>query len=1002
MPTERARSVLDECRVVVGVDAVLSLRAAEPMVPIVALVDDAASDDAVLVRAAGADVVLAAHPLGEGGGSDGLGLAARAARAIARRRAVSSRSSRRAQHDVAQALNVIALAAEAGVSGRLDPAAALAQIQDLAADAGADAWRAGHAHRASQRTLARIDLRALLDNAPFGPDVEVWVPDAETLVIADEVQLLDAVGELVDNARRAGATEVGVRVTTTEGSRVSIVVSDDGSGFTELQAKAVGEPFCPTSSPDRLGLGLASVVECAEELGGSVEVLDRGQDGRDTRVALTVPTVGVPATTASPMSVVDQATAQANILEGVVRHAPLSESLEAIVAAIEHQLSDTICSVLLLEDGTSLHHGAGARLPAAYRKAIDGVTIGLRRGSCGTAAHLGEPVVASDVTVDHNWVDFRDVAMAHGLRSCWSTPIVAAEGGEVLGTFAVYRSTPRGPQQAEIRLVNRFTYLAAVAIEHHRLFGALAESEARFRSAFEGAAAGIALVALDGSLLQVNPALAQLVGRSAPDLVGSSVFDLVEASRRSTVIDSWAELMTPGNLDPAHSAIEVPLRNVSGDDGPELWISLHASSIMGKDGREPYLYLEVHDVTAARQQLADLRAREAAEAANRAKTHFMTLVSHELRTPLNAILGFAQVLQLIDLDEHDRTHSVDQIVLAGRHLRDLIGQLLDLSRIEAGQLAVVAEQVAVDDVIDEAVELVRPLAAARRIQVLVGSTPVSASTVVADRRCVRQVLINLLDNAVKYTPVGGRIDVVVSGTDDGAVRISVTDTGPGIATESQRDVFEPFHRLDRGSGDEHEGTGLGLALCARLMEEMGGSVGLSSAVGAGSCFWMEFPSASTSTTRAPAVVFEQVDVGRDGPGVVHPGTVLYIEDDPASVEVIRGALRLRPEVRFRAASTAEEGLAVMANETVDLVMLDIGLPDRSGWDLLVDLRRDDPDLPVVVVTAGTDVLPDAVPDPDLVLAKPLDLHEALAAVDMALAGATHGGVAAEARHAVDE
>ncbi len=396
---------------------------------------------------------------------------------------------------------------------------------------------------------------------------------------------------------------------------------------------------------------------------------------------------------------VDQATAQAQILEGVVRHRPLNESLDGIVAAIENQLPHAACSVLLLRDGRTLHHGAAAKLPVAYCEAIDGVPIGLGQGSCGTAAFTGRPVIARDVKTDHNWVQFRDVAATHGLRSCWSTPIVA-EGGEVLGTFAVYTSNVWIPDEAAVQLVERFTYLAAIAIEHNRLFGA--------------------------------------------------------------------------------------------------------------------------------------------DASNKAKTDFLALVSHELRTPLNAILGFAQVMQMVDLDPEQRVDSVDQIVRAGQHLRDLIDELLDLSRIEAGQLSVLLEDVEIGVVIGEVLDLVRPLATSSDIA-LVGRPVTGVPRVHADQRCVRQVLINLIANAVKYTPVGGRVQVGAACGTKGMVRISITDSGPGIPPDSIAELFQPFHRLEQDGLTAPKGTGLGLALSARLMDEMGGRIGVESTPGTGSCFWVELP-----------------------------------------------------------------------------------------------------------------------------------------------------------------
>ena len=772
-------------------------------------------------------------------------------------------------------------------------------------------------------------------------------------------------------------------------------VTDDGSGFPDDLPTEVGRPFAAPPGSDRLGLGLALIAEQADDLGGALTVTDAGHGDTPTTIELTLPrfdrrTPGTPADTPAMVETADQASAQADILEGVVRHAPLSESLEAIVAAIERQLPGAVCSILLLQEGRFLRHGAGARLPLAYREAIDGVAIGVGQGSCGTAAYTGKPVIAADVTTDENWNDFRHIALAHGLRSCWSTPIVAAEGGDILGTFAVYKPAPWYPDEAAIRRVNRFTYLAAVAIDHHRLFAALAKSEARFRSAFEGAAAGLALTSLDGTISKSNPALSRVVGRSVAELAGTNLLDLVDADHHATVLESWAEQRDTRTS--TLRTVDVPLADSNGD----AWLSLHSSLIPAESGRQPYLYVEVRDITASRRQLADLRAREVAEAANQAKTDFLALASHELRTPLNSILGFAQVMQMVDLDADQRADSVEQIVSAGRHLRDLIDQLLDLSRIESGQLSVDAVPVDAAEVVGEALELVRPLAAAREIEI-VRHVDDATPSALADQRCMRQVVINLLDNAVKYTPTGGRVDVGVIRLDADTVRVSVADTGPGIAPESLDDIFQPFLRLDDATVSGKKGTGLGLAVCERLMREMHGSVTVVSTLGVGSTFHADFPVASASAVSAPKGDPEPAATNRQPSG---HGTVLYIENDPASVEVVRAALRLRPDLALRSAETAAAGLAMLDDHTVDVVLLDIGLPDRSGWEVLRRIRADRPELPVIVVTAGGDDGPDDA-RPDRLFDKPLDVRAVLGAIDAARPN-TLGDDLAEPVHALDQ
>jgi signal transduction histidine kinase len=217
-------------------------------------------------------------------------------------------------------------------------------------------------------------------------------------------------------------------------------------------------------------------------------------------------------------------------------------------------------------------------------------------------------------------------------------------------------------------------------------------------------------------------------------------------------------------------------------------------------------------------------------------------------------------MQMVDLDLAQRTDGVAQIVRAGSHLRDLINELLDLSRIEAGQLSVVAEEIDSVAAVGEVLDLVRPLATTRDIELTVSPPTAVAQPVHADRRCFRQVLINLVGNAVKYTPAGGRVRVDVTTAADGMVRVGVTDSGPGISSDSIADVFQPFHRLERDGQENSEGTGLGLALSARLMDEMNGRIGVESTPGTGSCFWVEFPRTAVPSTPGCDQITQLVDL----------------------------------------------------------------------------------------------------------------------------------------------
>jgi signal transduction histidine kinase len=231
------------------------------------------------------------------------------------------------------------------------------------------------------------------------------------------------------------------------------------------------------------------------------------------------------------------------------------------------------------------------------------------------------------------------------------------------------------------------------------------------------------------------------------------------------------------------------------------------------------------------------RARARADQANRAKSQFLSWVSHEIRTPLHAMLGFAQLFEDTNLTADDR-RSISMILSAGQHILDLINDLLDIGRIEEGRLVLTPEPVRIDHVLDETTELLRPLAADRDIT-LTGVDNRPAPSVLADRQRLKQILINLISNAIKYNTAGGRVTLSYHRPNPGHARIDITDTGPGIAADKLNRLFSPFDRLDADRSPGIEGAGLGLALSKSLATAMGGDLGVHSDIGHGSTFWLE-------------------------------------------------------------------------------------------------------------------------------------------------------------------
>lgn len=528
---------------------------------------------------------------------------------------------------------------------------------------------------------------------------------------------------------------------------------------------------------------------------------------------------------------------QTTVLELIAGGAALPEMLTAVTEALEELIPSSRCSVLLLDPRLgALHHGAAPSLPAVYSAAIDGMRIGPLAGSCGTAAHLDVEVVAEDIGTDPRWAGYRELARPHGLRACWSSPIrgrPVAGSPAVLGTFAVYHDVPHRPSDRERRLVERFTHLSSVAIEHARLYGALAESEERFRRAFEDNAVGMALTGLDGRFGRVNRALREMLGRTEQELLAAGLASVLDPATAPVALDAL-ELCTSGARDSVQ--FETTLLHVGGEP---VRAGVTASIVRGAGGDPVYLSVNVLDVTARRAAERDRRARhdaelarEVAESASRAKSDFLSALSHELRTPLQAITGFTELLGTLDLTPERRAAALQHIGGASAHILALVDDVLDIAAIEAGALPLHRAAVDLGGLVGEVVDLLRPLAEERGVR-LDGSS--AQGTVLADLRRLRQVLINLVTNGVRYNHPGGWVRV---GTGPGAVRVA--DSGPGIPDELVERLFVPFDRLGADTGPE-PGAGLGMVLARGLTEAMGGSLRVQSAPGRGTTVLVSLP-----------------------------------------------------------------------------------------------------------------------------------------------------------------
>ncbi|HEY8759589.1 MAG TPA: ATP-binding protein [Candidatus Dormibacteraeota bacterium] len=369
--------------------------------------------------------------------------------------------------------------------------------------------------------------------------------------------------------------------------------------------------------------------------------------------------------------------------------------------------------------------------------------------------------------------------------------------------------------------------------------------------------------------------------------------------------------------------------------------------------------------------------------ANSAKREFLSRMSHELRTPLNSVLGFSQLLA-VELTDPKQARQVGHINQAGMHLLALINDILDLSRIEAGQLSVSLEPVSVASSVQQAVDLIGPLADKRALTVEVDQAG-AEKFVLADAGRLAQVLINLLSNAVKYNRESGRIRVFCDSGAAGRLRVHVTDTGIGIDPGDQDLVFQPFVRVNAGRSAV-EGTGIGLSLSRALAELMEGDLGFTSRPDEGSDFWIELPEAV-----APARARSQTGKpnGRILPRASKQGAlVLYVEDNRANVDLVSAIVARLDGVRLTVATTGEAGLDLARGERPDIVFLDETLPDISGREVLRRLRLDlaTRGTPVVMISADAAFAENhgSFPGAQAFLTKPLDVTSIVSAIDQAM------------------
>jgi PAS domain S-box-containing protein len=588
------------------------------------------------------------------------------------------------------------------------------------------------------------------------------------------------------------------------------------------------------------------------------------------------------------------------VLELLASGAALPIILEALVRAVETSHPETLCSILLLDhDGRHLLTGAAPSLPDFFNQAVNGTPIGLNTGSCGTAAFTGQRVIVEDIQQHPFWTPYRELAASATLGACWSEPIRSANG-KILGTFAIYHRQPHAPSNEDIQLIEQSAKLAAIAIDRSQANEALRASEANYRFIYEAAPLAFILIDQENRIAGWNRVAESMFGWHTDEILGQSVEKLVFTEDlphfTGTLNEAWA----------------------SGEIVREMSRSLTAhgetiicewSNAVQRDasGKAVGLLCLAHDVTAVchRQEQLEamvsertrdlLAAKDAAERASRVKSEFIANLSHEIKTPMNGIIGMTELVLDTPLDEEQSAY-LQTVKSSSETLMHLINGLLDFSALEGGKLSLSNVPFKLADRIDSDLTRFQGAAESKGLTLTLACAADLPQLVQGDPDKLGQALAILLDNAVKFTPDGAvALRITSSGRSENGqhIRFSVTDSGPGIPADKQQTLFEAFTQADGSASRRFGGIGLGLALCARLVDAMGGKLALISEPGAGSefHFTLNMPAGDLPATAASTPHFDyKTALQAADPELLDIIGALFIDTWPNEIADIRSAI----------------------------------------------------------------------------------------------------------------
>lgn len=762
-----------------------------------------------------------------------------------------------------------------------------------------------------------------------------------------------------------------------------------------------------------------------------------------------------------------------NILELVALDVDFNALIHIIAQTIEEWDPDLLCSILFIsEDGLRLTHGAAPGLPDEYNNTVDGIAIGPQSGSCGTTAYIKQPIFVENIETDPLWQDYKDAALKHGLRSCWSVPIISSKS-EILGTIALYTGTPSLPSSVQVKFMETASHLTAIAIESK----SVKEKLHLLSRAIENSPSIVVITDINGIIEYVNPKFTEITGYSQDEAIGKNpkilnagvvpqshytelwnsilsgkewrgefcnrkkngdvyweaasispiinekdeiinfvaVKDditerknieeklLVEQSRMSTLINNIPDEIyykdIEGNFllanyssassfgvshpddmigktdfdfltsDEAQKTAEEENHIIkSGEplikepvqiekNGEVIWYSITKLPLKDKTGNITGIVGINRNITEQKimgdeilvaMQQADI-SRELAEKANLAKSAFLANMSHELRTPLNAIIGFSDLLKddyTAGSPEQVKEFSA-HINESGRHLLEMVNDILDLSKIEAGRMELDKKPFDVTTAIMRVQDSVKPIALKNRITIQNDIDP-DIGLIDADEIRIKQILFNLMSNAIKFTPQGSNIGITAKGVGT-RLKITVWDEGIGIEPEDIKKIYNPFEQAKKNRTNADQGTGLGLAIVKRFVAMHEGSIDVESKPGKGSSFTIDLPGRilpsddsfyndeTTKTIKPEKINFD--------------AKILVVEDNDLNRHLIKNLLGKCGCDAYYAAS-GEEAVEAASKNRFDLILMDIQLPGINGVEAAQHIRKIHPGpVPIVALTA---------------------------------------------------